>query len=79
MFGLKNSRYSINQSDAKGKPITTWSLSFYRASVLLFRGLMGSLWYLPLFLLVVVESYFRDQSTFSMLNESEDEDALIYK
>ncbi|RMX54568.1 hypothetical protein pdam_00004582 [Pocillopora damicornis] len=24
------------------------------------------------------ESYFRDQSTFSMLNESEDEDALIY-
>ena len=78
MFGLKNSRHSINQSDAK-KPITIWSLSFYRASVLLFWGLMGSLWYLPLFLLVVVESYFRDQSTFSMLNESEDEDALIYK
>ena len=27
----------------------------------------------------ISESYFRDQSTFSMLNESEDEDTMIYK
>ena len=31
MFSLKNSRHLLNQSDAKSKPIATWSHAFSRA------------------------------------------------
>ena len=31
MIGLKNSRHLLNQSDAKPKPIATWSHAFSRA------------------------------------------------
>ena len=31
VIGAENSRHSVNQSDAKLTPITTWSLAFSRA------------------------------------------------
>ena len=31
VIGLENSRHPLNQSDAKLKPIATWSLAFSRA------------------------------------------------
>ena len=31
VIGLKKSRHPLNQSDAKVKPILTWSLAFSRA------------------------------------------------
>ena len=32
VIGLENSRHPLSQSDAKLKPIMTWSLAFSRAS-----------------------------------------------
>ena len=57
MIGPENSLHSLNQSDVKLKPITTWSPAFSRALgilVVLLRGLTGSLSYFPFFRLVVV-------------------------
>nr|XP_058962507.1 transmembrane protein 181-like isoform X2 [Pocillopora verrucosa] len=53
------------------------------AEFLTFFGLLNFYLYTMAFVYspsknALYESYFRDQSTFSMLNESEDEDALIY-
>ena len=57
MIGPENPLHSFNQSDAKLKPITTWSPAFSRALeilVVLLWGLTGSLSYFPFFRLVVV-------------------------
>ena len=57
MIGPENSLHSLNQSDAKLKPITTWSPAFSRALgilVVLLWVLTGSLSYFPFFRLVVV-------------------------
>lgn len=53
------------------------------AEFLTFFGLLNFYLYTMAFVYspsknALYESYFRDQSTFSMLNESEDEDAMIY-
>ena len=53
MIGPENSLHSLNQSDAKLKPITTWSPAFSRALGILVGGLTGSLSYFPFFRLVV--------------------------
>ena len=49
MIGAKNSRRSLNQSDAKLKPITTWSFAFSRALGSLLGFTSSSLWFLKVF------------------------------
>ena len=45
VIGPENSHYSLNQSDAKLKPLTTWSPSFSRAlgSLVVFTQVVSSL------------------------------------
>ena len=54
MIGLKNPRHILNQSDAKPKPITTWSHAFSRAWRWSRVFAMSSHWFIALFTFVVI-------------------------
>ena len=57
VIGLENLRHPLNQSDAKVKPITTWSLAFSRARGRLPVFTLSSHW-LPLkFYFVLIGRY----------------------
>ena len=60
VIGLENSRHPLNQSNAKQKPIASWSLAFSRACmrpvtcIYFCIVLVGNCWNFPLFGLTVV-------------------------
>ena len=54
VIGSKNSRHSLSQSDAKPKPITTWSIAFSRASGRLHVFTLSSHWFLLIFIFVLI-------------------------
>ena len=54
LIGLKNSRHLLNQSDAKPKPIATWSHAFSRAWRRLRVFAASSQWFIVLFSSVVI-------------------------
>ena len=56
VIGPKNSRYHLNQSDAKLKPITTWSLAFSRASGTLPVFTLSSHWLMMMLTFVLIGS-----------------------
>ena len=54
VIGLENSRHFLNQSDAKLKPIATWSLAFSRAYRRLLIFALSSDWLLGIFPFVLI-------------------------
>ena len=54
VIGLENSRHPLNQSDAKEKPISTWSLAFSCASGRLQVFTLSSYWLLLIFIFVLI-------------------------
>ena len=54
VIGLENSRHPLNQSDAKLKPIATWSVAFSRASGSLHVLTLSSDWFLVIFTFVPI-------------------------
>ena len=53
VIGLENLRHPLNQSDAKLKPIVTWSLAFFRASGRLHAFTLSSHWLLVMLTFVL--------------------------
>ena len=56
VIGPENSRHPLNQSDAKLRPIGTWSLTFSRAWGRLHVFILSSDWFLAIFTLVLIDS-----------------------
>ena len=54
VIGLENSRHPLNQSDAKLKPIATWSLAFSRAWDRLRVFTLSSYWFVVIFIFVMI-------------------------
>ena len=54
VIGLENSRHPLNQSDAKVKPIATWSLAFSRAWDRLRVFTLSSHWFVVITLVLVL-------------------------
>ena len=54
VIGLENSRHPLKQSDAKVKPIATWSLAFSRAWDRLRVFTLSSHWFVMIFILVLI-------------------------
>ena len=54
VIGLENSRHPLNQSDAKLKPIATWSLAFSRAWDRLRVFTLSSHWFVVIFIFVLI-------------------------
>ena len=54
VIGLENSRHPLNQSDAKLKPIATWSFAFSRACVWLRVFTLSSHWLLVIFIFALI-------------------------
>ena len=70
VIGLENSRHPLNQSDAKLKPIATWSLVFSRAWDRLRVFTLSSHWFVVIFIFVLIGccDYFGFGFGFSTLN-----------
>lgn len=54
VIGPGNSRHSLNQSDAKLKPITTWSVEFSRALDILVGFILSSHWLFRVFSFLLI-------------------------
>ena len=54
VIGLENLRHSLDQSDAKLKPIATWSLAFSRAWDRLRVFTLSSHWFVVIFIFVLI-------------------------
>ena len=68
VISLENSRHPLSQSDAKLKPILTWSLAFSRASSRLHVPTLSSDWFLMIFSFVLIGRCDYFGSGFTTLN-----------
>ena len=70
LIGPENSRYSLNQSDAKLKQVTIWSLAFSRALNSSVGFTLSSHWLSKIFSSLLIGRYYYFDFGFKTLSES---------